>query len=146
MELREHLRMLRRRAWIPLLLVIVTVAATGALVYLSKPEYTATATVIAKAPSGSSNSSLSFPEVVASNTLALRVRRELHLSIPAASLASSVAAASGRSNLYNVSYTDGDPDRAVSIANAYANDAADIYQQLGGRKQSIVKATEGDLD
>lgn len=145
MELTEYLRMLRRRAWIPLLLVVVTVISTGAIVYLSKPEYTATASVVAKAPTAASTSALSFPDVVASNTLALRVRRELKLTIPASTLASTVKSSSKQNNLYTVSYTDPSADLAAAIANAYANDAAAEYQHLGGPAVSIVKATQGDL-
>src|SRR5438105_13899978 len=132
--------MVRRRAWIPLLLVLATVATTGGLVYLSKPEYTATATVVAKAPAAAATSTLSFPDVVASNTLALRVRRELKLTIPASTLAGSGKSSSKQSNLYTVSYTNPSPELAAAIANTYATDAATVYQKLGGRSVSIVHA------
>lgn len=143
MEIREYLRILRRRAWIPIALVVATVVATGVLVYLSKPEYTATATVIAKAPAGSI--SLNFGEVVASNTVALRVRQELKLGMTAADLASAVKVNSGRSSIYSIAFTDPKPDRAVAIANAYAKDAAAEYMRLGGTQESIVQSTTGDL-
>ena len=48
MELREYWRVFKRRAWIPIFLVIVTAATAGVLTFVSKPEYTATAQVTAK--------------------------------------------------------------------------------------------------
>ena len=146
MEIREYLKVLRRRAWIPLLLVVVTVVATTLAVYLSKPEYTATATVVAKSPASAASNSLSFQQVVASNTMALQVRKELKLENSAADLAAAVKVNAGKSNAYAISYTDANADRAVVVANQYANDAAHAYQQLGGAPAvSIVKATAGDM-
>jgi capsular polysaccharide biosynthesis protein len=145
LEIREYLKVLRRRAWIPLLLVVVTVAATTLAVYLSKPEYAATATVIAKSPTSSTNS-LSFQEVVVSNTVALQVRKELQLDKSAADLSAAVKANASKSNAYAITYTDANADLAVAVADRYANDAARAYQQLGGAPAvSIVKSTEGDL-
>lgn len=145
MEIREYLRIVRRRAWIPILLLVVTVLVTGAFAFLSKPEYSATATVIAKSQSNGVDKTLSFQEIAISNNLALKVRQQLKLNDTVDELTSRTSVTSGRSNLYKVSYTDADPDRATAVANAIAKGAAQLYQQLGGdTNTSIVKDLEGD--
>jgi capsular polysaccharide biosynthesis protein len=144
-EIREHLRVLRRRAWIPALLLLVTVVATGAFALLSKPEYTATATVLAKSQSNGIDKTLSFQEIAASNNLALKVRRQLNLSETVDDLVSRTSVTSGRSNLYKVAYTADDSEHATSVANAMAKGAAELYQQLGGNTNtSIANDLEGD--
>ena len=107
MELREYWRILRRRAWIPLLLVAVTVLTAGGLALLSKPEYKATATVTAKAQGTSSTGQgLSFPEVATSNTVAVQVIKKLNLNETVDSLTRRIKVSSGRSDLYTISITD----------------------------------------
>src|SRR5438309_8614693 len=120
MDIREYLDVLRRRAWIPILLVIVAVMSTGAVAYLAKPEYTATATVLARG-GGNANQTLSFNEVVTSNSLALRVLHKLKLTESVDSLSSQITVASGRTtNLYLITVRDTDPTRAEKIANTAA--------------------------
>src|SRR2546429_7044287 len=125
MELREYWRVFRRRFWIPLVLVIIAAVSTGAVTYLAAPSYVATATVLARG-----NGALSFPEVAKSNSLALRVIQQLHLDEGVDSLSGSIQVTAGRSNLYSVAVTDSDANRAVSVANAVAHEAAMLYQQL----------------
>src|SRR5437870_2341879 len=105
MEIREYLNVLRRRAWIPILLVIVAVLSTGGVAYLAKPEYTATATVLAR-DTANTNQTLSFSEVVTSNSLALRVLHKLKLSQSVESLSSQITVTAGRSNLYTITVRD----------------------------------------
>lgn len=129
MEIREYWRILRRRAWIPLLLMVAMVATTGVLVSLSKPEYTATASVIAKSVNTSSTA-LSFQDIATSNTLALKVRNQLHLTEDVDTLVNRIKVSGDRSNLFRITLNDSDPDRAVKIANAVAQEAARLYKQL----------------
>jgi capsular polysaccharide biosynthesis protein len=131
MELREYWRVLKRRAWIPIVLVVVTVLTAGALTFVSKPEYIAAATVQAKATGATgatATQTLSFQEIVASNTLALAVIKDLNLQITPADLSQRIKVAAGHSDLYTVSITDPNPGLATSIANAVANESAKLYQ------------------
>lgn len=131
MELREYWRILKRRAWIPLILLVVTVLTAGALALVSKPEYKATATVTAKAQGTSSTSQvLSFPEVATSNTVMLGVIQKLNLNETVDHLTGRVKVASGRSDLFTISITDPDSQQAAAIANAVANAAAALYPTL----------------
>lgn len=132
MEIREYLRILRRRAWIPLLLVVVTGVSTAIFTLALRPTYTATATVLAKSQNQSNTQGLSFQEVAASNSLLLRVRKELGLSYTVDDLSSRLTISAGRSNIYKIAFNDSDPNRADAIADAVAKDSAELYQKLGG--------------
>jgi capsular polysaccharide biosynthesis protein len=131
MELREYWRVFKRRAWIPILLLVVTVLTAGALAFVSKPEYTATVTVTAKAQGTSTTSQvLSFQEVATSTSVAEQVIKKLDLNTNVAQFKKRVKVSAGRSNLYKVSITDPDPQRAASLANAIGEGSATLYPKL----------------
>ena len=141
MELREYWRVFKRRAWIPIVLLVVTVATAGALTFLSKPEYIATATVQAKASGASgatATQTLSFQEVVASDTLALAVIKQLSLNLTPADLSKRIKVTAGHSDLYTVSITDSSADAATAMANAVATEAAKLYQEKNATAASSV--------
>jgi len=141
MELREYWRVFKRRAWIPIVLLVVTVLTAGALAFLSKPSYVAAATVQAKATgvSGSTTTqTLSLQEVVASDALTLAVIKQLSLSETPAALSKQIKVAAGHSDLYTVTVTDADSDRATAIANAVAQQAAQLYQEKNATASSTV--------
>ena len=133
MDLRRYWRAVRRRAWIPILLVLATTLTVGAITYLSKPEYVATATVQARVTSGNGTpaptQTLSLQEVVASHKLALAVIQELNLSDSPTELSRRLRVTTGHSDLFTIAVTDPNPDRAVAIANSVAEHAVQIYQQ-----------------
>jgi capsular polysaccharide biosynthesis protein len=134
MEIREYLGILRRRAWIPLLLMVVTVGATAVFVYLAKPQYQASATVIAKG----SGQALSFQDIASSNNVALKVNERLKLPETVGDTAGRIQVTSGRTNLYRITVTDTDRRQAEAIANAAAQISADLYQQLAVGPQTPV--------
>ena len=140
MELREYWRVFKRRAWIPIVLLVVTVVTAGALAVLSKPSYIATATVQAKATASGSTATqtLSFQEVVASDTLALAVVKQLNLTETPAELTKRIKVTAGHSDLYTVTITDPNADRATAIANEVAQQAAQIYQEKNATASSKV--------
>jgi capsular polysaccharide biosynthesis protein len=139
MELREYWRTFKRRAWIPILLLIVTTATAGALTFLSKPQYVATAHVSAKNQGASSAGAMvSFTEVATSFDVVSKVIKQLSLNETPASLSSRIKVTSGRSSLYGVSITDPNPDQAVQIANAVATEAALRYQVVNSSGGSDV--------
>ncbi len=144
MELREYWRLLRRRVWIPALLMAVTGLTAGILTFVAKPEYTATATVMARGQQSGAKT-VSFPEAATSNSLALRVSRQAGLHESADRLTSRIKVSSGRSNLYKLSVSDRDPQVATSLANTVAKEAAALYQELAaGTKASVVRDLEKD--
>ncbi len=141
MELREYWRVFKRRAWIPAVLVVVTVLTAGALTFLSKPEYVATATVQAKATGTSGTTAtqtLSFQEVAASNKLALAVIKDLNLNLSPADLTKRIKVTAGHSDLYTVQINDPNPSAATAMANTVAKEAANLYQQENATASSTV--------
>ncbi|HYM50258.1 MAG TPA: Wzz/FepE/Etk N-terminal domain-containing protein [Candidatus Limnocylindrales bacterium] len=141
MELREYWRVFKRRAWIPIVLLVVTVLTAGALTFLSRPAYVATATVQAKATGASGSTAtqtLSFQEVVASDRLALAVIKDLGLNTTPADLTRRIKVTAGHSDLYTVSITDSSPDAAVAIANDVAKQSAQLYQETNATAASTV--------
>ena len=144
MELREYWRVFKRRAWIPIVLLVVTVLTAGALTFLAKPNYIATATVQARATGTSganaTTQTLSFQEVVATDALAIAVVKQLSLDMTPADLSKRIRVQAGHSDLFTVSITDSNPDTAVAIANAVAEQSAKLYQQ----KNAIVDTSVFD--
>src|SRR5438046_9971902 len=103
MELREYLRVLKRRAWIPILLVIVTAATAGVLTYFAKPEYAATAEVSAKSQGTStSGQTAGFPEVADGNNVAKSVVEKLNLSMTPEELSNRMKVSSGNGDFYRI--------------------------------------------
>jgi capsular polysaccharide biosynthesis protein len=143
MELREYWRVFRRRAWIPIVLLIVTVLTAGLLAFLSKPEYVATAKVQAKttgAGGSAPTQTLSFQATVGLDALAIEVVKQLSLNETPAELGKRIRVASAGSDVYTISTTDPNPDAAVAIANSVATVAARLYQE----KNAIVDTSVFD--
>jgi len=145
MELREYWRVFKRRAWIPIVLLVVTVLTAGALAFLSKPEYVATAKVQAKATGAGGTQptqTLSYQATVGLDALAIDVVKQLSLSDTPAQLAKRIKVASAGSDVYTVSITDPSPDAAVAMANTVATVSARLYQE----KNSIVDTSVFDTN
>jgi capsular polysaccharide biosynthesis protein len=122
----------------------VTGVSTAIFTLALRPTYTATATVLAKSTT-SGTAGLSFQEVAASNSLLLRVKKDLTLTDTVDELSSRLTVSAGRSNIYKIAFNDADANRAVSIANAVAKDSAELYQKLGGGTgSSVITNLAGD--
>jgi len=134
-------RIVRRRAWIPLLFATLTTAAMGVLSLTSKPAYVATATVIAKNPENATDRPLSFPEVVTSNTVALRAIQAAHVAESVDELEAALSVVSGKSDIYQIAIRDTDPARATALANAVAGESTAYYQDLAGGDTVSIQAT-----
>jgi hypothetical protein len=138
----EFWRVVRRRARIPIVLMIAAVCAAFVFNTMSKPKYTATATVVARnlltilKP-------LKFEELATSTSVAAHVRDQLRLSDSPEGLARRVKAAASQSALYRVSVTDTVPDRAISITNAISLEAARVYTDLA---VGTLTTTAGQVD
>jgi len=139
-ELREYWRVLRRRAWIPIALTVLAAAGASALTFLSEPEYTATATVLAKAPSG--GSPITFTQIATSNSVALSVQKQLNLEESVDQIVSQIRVSPAGNDLYKISVSDTDSKRAADIANAVAVNAVALYQDKVAPTQTSIAALE----
>lgn len=141
MTLTTLLLALRRRAWIPLVVAAVATLAMGVLTLRSKPTYTATATVIAKNPENATDRPLSFPEVVTSNTVALRAIKTAHVEASVDQLEASLSVVSGKSDIYRIAVKDLNPAIATALANAVAAESTAYYQDLAGGDTASIQAS-----
>jgi capsular polysaccharide biosynthesis protein len=141
MTLTTLLLALRRRAWIPLAVAAVATLAMGVLTLRSKPTYTATATVIAKNPENATDRPLSFPEVVTSNTVALRAIKTAHVEASVDQLEHSLSVVSGKSDIYQIAVKDLNPAIATALANAVASESTAYYQDLAGGDTASIQAS-----
>jgi uncharacterized protein involved in exopolysaccharide biosynthesis len=142
----EFWRMVRRRARIPIVLMIAAVCAASAVNLSAKPRYTATASVVARniltilKP-------IKFEELATSTSVAAHVREQLRLSESAQDLARRIKATAGQSALYGVSVTDPVPDRAIRIANAVSLEAARRYTDLAaGTPATTADQVDGERE
>jgi capsular polysaccharide biosynthesis protein len=133
MALTDYVRVLRRRWWIPALLTLVTVLATGLLVFTGRPTYTATAAVFAAAPTSGPARSITFPQAVTSNTLALSVIRKSKLGLSLDQLSRQIDVSTLGPNLYSVTVRDPDSTVATKLAAELAADAVVLYRQLAAQ-------------
>jgi len=136
-EIREYWRIVRRRWWIPTLMVVAAVVVVGLLNMSSPAKYVATATAVARTATDT-DKAIRFEEIGTSTKVALRVRDRLHLSESAQDiLRRTTVTGNSISALYRVSVTDGSPDRAVAIANALSEEAAAVYTDLAAGSQAV---------
>jgi succinoglycan biosynthesis transport protein ExoP len=127
LELRDYLRVVRRRKWTIALVTIVVVGAAIGLSLIQTPVYRATAEVLLQAKS---SESLFDPSTGNRNDPARAIQTEMQVlrSRPVRDLVEKKlgsspkvsAAAVGQTDVIAVSAESTDPDRAAAIANAYA--------------------------
>jgi capsular polysaccharide biosynthesis protein len=148
MEIREYWRAFRRRLWIPLLLAVAAMVTAGVVAQFSKPTYSAATTVLVKSGSVSVERAVSFPQTAASNTVALGVIKTLGLNESVDQLVNQVRTVFAGGNLYRVTVTDGNPQRAGAIANEVGRQAALLYVELNVKTsnaaadQALLKARD----
>lgn len=130
MEIRDYLRAFRRRLWIPLVLALAAMVTAGVVAQFSKPTYSAATTVLVKSGSVSMERAVSFPQTAASNTVALGVIKALGLNESVDQLGNQVHTLFAGGNLYRITVTDGNPQRAGAIANEVGRQAAALYVAL----------------
>jgi capsular polysaccharide biosynthesis protein len=126
MELGEYWRVFRRRAWIPMVLTVLAAAGASALTFLSEPQYIATATVLAKTPNG--GSPITFTDVATSNDLGQAVQKQLNLQESVDQIVIRIRVSPSGNDLFKLSVTDTNAQRAADIANTAAAEAVVLYQ------------------
>lgn len=157
MELRDYLRVLRRR-WISILVVaLVVTGLAGAITALQTPIYQSTARLFVTTTSESDDSALlqggqfsaqrvkSYADLVTSRELANRVVADLGLDTDPATLTQNVSAEVVLETV-NLSLTvsNTDPNDAQAIAQAYAEQLTDLVRELEtppGQDVAPIKAT-----
>jgi capsular exopolysaccharide synthesis family protein len=161
-ELRDYLRVLRRRWPLIVACTVVVVAAAAAFTFTATPQYQSTARLfITTQASDTASDSFqggqfaaqrvtSYADLATSRELATTVAADLDLDIPAEELSDRVTASVVPETVnLEISVTDPSPARAQALTQAYADGLVDLVRQLetpGGRTtaQAPIKATVVD--
>lgn len=163
MELREYVRVLRRRWQLIAAVAMVAVAIAAVTTFLATPIYQSTARLfVTTAGSGESDSGSdayqgglfsqqrvsSYASLIRSRELASKVVKELDLDESPTDLAGRVkATALPNSVILDVTASDPDPKDAQAIAQAYADGMTDLIRELEtqpGETVPPIKATVVD--
>ncbi len=142
--LRDYLKVARRR-WVVLVSITLLVAGIAVVVSLSgTKQYDATAKLLlhndqslnallnltspsANDPERETNTELGLIKL---ETVAERVRNDLHLKTPVKDLLDKVEAEiDGNSNLVSLTVRDPDPRRAAALANSFANEYVEFRKE-----------------
>jgi capsular exopolysaccharide synthesis family protein len=160
MELRDYLRILRRRWPIILTCLVIVVAVAGALTAQATKEYKSTAQLFISTSTSTSSSDIyqgslastqrvaSYADLVTGAELAERVIERLGLASTPDELAEKVTAeAVPETVLLNISVNDPDPDRAKALTTAYSAELSELVSELEtppGQTTPLLKATVVD--
>jgi len=149
MEIKEYLKILKRRKWVAILTTLVTVAVVGLGSYLQPPTYVAVATVrIAQASSGSieyvdymyaERLINTYIQILKSRPVLEEIIKRLDLPILPSDLAKQIKVeALSNTELLRITVADRNPARAKDIANALAALLVEQSQSLysGGAKSA----------
>ncbi len=156
MELRDYLRVLRRRWPLIVACLVITVATAGLITLNTTPKYQASSQIFVSTNSSSSSDAYqgslfstqrvaSYADLVAGKELAQRVIDAEGLELTPVELSAKVnAAAVPETVLLNISVTDPDPAIAQRLTQAYSNELAALVSELEtppGRANPVLKAT-----
>ncbi|GAW51810.1 MULTISPECIES: polysaccharide biosynthesis tyrosine autokinase [unclassified Nocardioides] len=157
MELRDYLRVLRRRWPLIVACTVVVVAAAAAVTFTTTPQYQSSARLFVTTSTTDTASDsyqgglfsaqrvTSYADLVKSRELATTVADDLGLDISAGELAGKVSASVVPDTVnLEISVTDPSPSRAQALAQAYALGLVDLVRELetpSGEKTAPIKAT-----
>ncbi|MDP3968557.1 MAG: polysaccharide biosynthesis tyrosine autokinase [Nocardioides sp.] len=159
MELRDYLRIARRRWKLIVGSVLVVVAVSAALTYQMTPQYASTARLfVSTTPSDTSEAYTgglfasqrvtSYADLASGRELADRVIDDLGLTLESTALVSKVAASVvPETVLLQIRVTDPRPAEAQRIASSYADQLVDFVEELEtapGARNAPIKATVVD--
>jgi capsular exopolysaccharide synthesis family protein len=158
-ELRDYLRILRRRWRLILVCMLAAAAVAAGITLRATPQYASTATLFISTPNTASADAYqgglfsqqrvtSYADLIRGESLAQLVVKRLHLSETAAALSSEISSSvTPETVLLRVTVTDPVPARAQLLANGVADEFTSYVRQLetsAGQKQSPVSATVVD--
>ena len=156
MELRDYLRILRRRWRLIVACLVLAVAAAAVVTFRTTPQYQSSAQLFVSTSSSSSTDAYqgslfstqrvaSYADLVGGQELAERVISSLGLDVGPGELSAKVSASAvPETVLLDISVTDPDPQTAQSLAQAYSRELADLVAELEtppGQTEPVLKAT-----
>jgi len=155
-ELRDYLRVVRRRWRLIATCLVVVVAVAGLVTYRTTPQYESKARLFVSTTDQSTSDAYqgglfsiqrvsSYADLASGRELASRVIADLHLDMDAATLAKKITATVVPDTvILEISATDPDPAQAQAIARATSTELRDFVSQLEtppGQTNAPIKAT-----
>ncbi|MBF4162524.1 polysaccharide biosynthesis tyrosine autokinase [Nocardioides acrostichi] len=163
MELKDYLRIIRRRWLLIAVTVLVVVGAGAAFTFLSTPQYTSSASLFVTTSTGGDDSTASsayqgglfsqqrvqsYADLVTKDQLANTVISDLGLDETSGQIIGEVSATVvPETVVLEITATDPSPAQAQAIAQAYAESLSDLIRQLEtppGKTTAPIKATVVD--
>lgn len=156
MELRDYLRVLRRRWPLVVVCLLIAVGIAGGVTSQLTPQYRSTTQVFVSTSASDSSDAYqgglystqrvtSYADLVTGKDLAERVIDELDLDLTAAQLADKVEAeAVPETVLLDISVSDPEPEQAQLLTQTYGEELAALVSELEtppGRTRPVLKAT-----
>jgi capsular exopolysaccharide synthesis family protein len=142
-ELRDHIRILRKSWVLIVLLTLVGVGAAATYSIVQTPKFSATAKVFVSTQGTGTTSELqqgatftvqrvkTYSDLVATPIVLLPVISTLQLGIPAEDLAKRITASAPLgTSIIDITVTDSDPVRAADIANAAAQSLTAVVEDI----------------
>jgi succinoglycan biosynthesis transport protein ExoP len=162
-DLREYIRVLRARKFEVAVVAVAALAAALFFSFRSTPIYEGRAKVLVRPVQNVTSTSISIPqapnldterELILSQTVAQRVRRDLKLAVSAGSLLNHVTVAVvADTEVLIIGYHDPDRDAAAGLANGFAeayvdfrtSHALDQFQAAAGAVQVRINGLQDDI-
>ena len=157
MDLRQYLRVLRRRWWLITLCAVVVLGASAGFAWLQTPKYAAHVKLFVSTRAGGDPTATfnggqfaqarvkSYADILSSDLVVGAVKRQLQLPESVADLQKKITASAPLDTVViDVTVTDTDPTRARDIAAAVGNQftlPADQLETPQGQRLSAVKVT-----
>ncbi|QNN54019.1 polysaccharide biosynthesis tyrosine autokinase [Nocardioides mesophilus] len=156
MELRDYLRVIRRRWLLIVSCVLVVVGVAAAVTFTATPIYQSTARLFVSTPDQRGDSAYqgslfsiqrvaSYAELASDRELARRVIKDLGLDLEPEALADKVTATvKPETVILEIQVTDPDPKRAQKLAQTLAEEVADYIAEIEtppGRANAPIKAS-----
>jgi capsular exopolysaccharide synthesis family protein len=155
-ELRDYMRIARRRWRIIISCLIITMSAAAAVTAEMTPQYQSTSQIFVSSSSSSSSDAYqgnlfstqrvaSYADLITGKELAQRVISSRHLDMTSDELSAKVTASTVPDTvLLNISVTDPDPETAQRLTQAYSQELSDLVAELEtppGKTTPVLKAT-----
>ncbi len=159
MDLRDYLRIIRRRWRIITASVVLTVATAVTLTFTATPQYASTARMFVSTPQSDSAAAYqgglfsqqrvaSYADLISGEDIAQRVVDDLGIDTDPGVLADQVSATVvPETVILDITVTDANPQRAQTLAQSYAERLADYVAELEtppGKIEAPIKLTVTD--
>ena len=139
LELRDYLRVLRRRKWIIIVTTVVCVGAAFAMTFTASPSYSASTRILVEGGGGSDEAGLQAQNNEIQIMLSPEIRQRIEEQLGRAPEAPSIGGIEGTSVIV-VNVSSDDPEHAAETANAYGETYVAVRKERQIKQLEDLKA------